>query len=81
MRQNYMKFDQNQKVGVSYYPTYFDSQAGIHHNLVSNHGQNCDIHAEQKISFINETKQYEICPNLKGWFELIFYPLSFSSGN
>jgi hypothetical protein len=27
---------------------------------------NSNIHAEQKISFMNEMKQYEICPRPKG---------------
>ncbi len=33
---------------------------------------NCDIHAEQKISSMNETKWYEICLRPKGWAQKIF---------
>jgi hypothetical protein len=28
---------------------------------------NCDIHVKRKISFMNETKQFEILPRPKGW--------------
>ncbi len=35
----------------------------------------CDIRAERKISFMNETKQYEIWPRLKGWVQNIFQAL------
>ncbi len=33
---------------------------------------NCNIHAEQKISLINETKWYKILPGLKGRVQIIF---------
>ncbi len=33
---------------------------------------NCDIHANRKISFMNEMKRYEIYPRLKGWIKKSF---------
>ncbi len=36
---------------------------------------NCDIHAEWKILFIDNTKQNEIWPRLKGWVQKIFWTL------
>ncbi len=33
---------------------------------------NCNIGVERKISFINETKWYEICPRPKGWVQKMF---------
>ncbi len=35
----------------------------------------CDIHAGQKISFVNETKWYKIQPTLKDWIQKIFRAL------
>jgi hypothetical protein len=42
----------------------------------------CDIHARRKISFMNETKRYDIWPGPKGSVQKIFQnlPLNFVKG-